>query len=90
MYIYCNGDNKPEEGGDESVQRGRWVTTGASSSLSIVHLKLLFLQIQGDFLNWASPENVSRLAPTNLLGLPPPPAPKFSGMVGIISTSPDT
>ena len=29
--------------------------------------------IQGDFFNWASPENVSRLAPPpNLLGLAPP------------------
>ena len=28
--------------------------------------------IQGDFFNWASPENVSRLAPPNLLGLGPP------------------
>ena len=42
--------------------------------------------LQGDFFNWASPENVSRLAPPNLLGLG---LLNFLG-VGIIFTSPDT
>ena len=37
-------------------------------------------ELQGSFFNCASPENVPRLPPppTNLLGLPPPSAPKFS------------
>ena len=42
-------------------------------TILILHVYLLQVtHLQGDFFNWASPENVSRLAPPNLLGLAPP------------------
>ena len=45
------------------------------------------LYLQGDFFNWPSPENVSRLAPPpNLLGLAPP---LISLSVGIMLRSSD-
>ena len=43
--------------------------------------------IQGDFFNWASPENVSRLAPPKFAWTGPP---LNCLSVGIIFTSPDT
>ena len=44
--------------------------------------------IQGDFFNWPSPENVSRLAPPKFAWTGPPPLISLS--VGITFTSPDT
>ena len=43
--------------------------------------------VQGDFFNWPSPENVSRLAPPKFAWTGPPL--NFVS-VGIIFTSPDT
>ena len=47
----------------------------------------LYKVLQGDFFNWPSPENVSRLAPPKFAWTGPPL--NFVS-VGIIFTSPDT
>ena len=49
---------------------------------------LVVKHIQGDFFNWPSPENVSRLAPPKFAWTGPPPLISLS--VGITFTSPDT
>ena len=57
-------------------------------SLHRLQLKIYAIFVQHDFFNWASPENVSRLASLKFAWTGPPFL-NFLG-VGIIFTSPDT
>ena len=56
-----------------TLPQARWVVSPTPFQGICPRLSFPSYFVQGDFFNWTSPENVSRLRPpTNLLGLTPP------------------